>query len=131
MTKRLFSIFSISMALACGGQTAPAGTDGGADSGEDAGPTSQCHGYCPQPNGSTCASDCDCFDKCVSGKDTPPQCGAPIVPSISCGDDAAACPSGQTCGSFGYCTGGACTISNECPSKQQCTGGKCTEFGCI
>lgn len=119
------------MLLACGGQTAPVG-DAGNDASDAAsdGPIVVCHGYCPQPNGSQCAGDCDCYDKCLTGKDTPPTCGVPVVQSISCGD-AAACPSGQTCGVFGVCEGATCANGNQCPSQQSCMNGACKGVGCI
>jgi len=120
------------MLFACGGQTAPAGDAGGndaSDAGGD-GPIVVCHGYCPQPNGSQCASDCDCYDKCLTGKDTPPTCEVPVVQAIPCGD-AAACPSGQTCGVFGVCEGATCASGNQCPSQQSCMNGACKAVGCI
>lgn len=115
------------MILACGGQTTT-GSDASADVVSE--PIVSCHGYCPQPNGSTCASDCDCTNKCLTGKDTPGSCADPIVPAIQCGD-AAACPSGQTCGVFGVCEGASCSINNQCPPQQTCMTGACSAVGCL
>jgi len=125
MIRRL-SCIAILAALACGGQTmpAPSGTDAGPDV-SDPPPIGECHGYCPQPNGASCFSDCDCYDKCIHG-----TCADPVAQSVDC-DDAGACPSGQTCGPFGGCEGAACSTSEDCPIEQQCMSGKCSAAGCI
>ena len=75
-------------------------------------------------------SDCDCYNKCLSGTDKPATCADPLVPAIDCGD-ASACPVGQSCGPFGACEGAPCGSSDDCPSKQQCTGKVCVAFGCL
>ena len=113
--------------LACGGQTT---TDSDASADVASEPIVECHGYCPQPNGSKCASDCDCYQKCLTGKDTPPQCADPLVQGIPCGD-AASCPPNQKCGVFGYCEGATCATTNECPAQQTCMSGACVGVGCI
>lgn len=126
--------FSIGLVLAvgCGGQTVSNGGDAGGDAGADAdsGPISVCHGYCPQPNGSPCSSDCDCDNKCLGGTDKPATCANPIAPNIAC-SDAAACPSGQTCGPFGSCEGATCGTTDDCPPQQQCVSSTCKAFGCL
>ena len=145
--------FSLALCVACGGATASSSSDagptkgptdqdsaapdspgssdaGGSDTGPGDGPAPQCHGYCPQPNGAICMSDCDCENKCLLGRDPPARCADPLVPAIPCGD-AAACPSGQSCGLVGACEGAACSSNDDCPSKQQCTGKSCVAFGCI
>lgn len=115
------------LVLGCGGQTVPSNQDAGNDA---AAPINECHGYCPQPNGAPCTNDCDCTNKCLLGKDTPAKCADPIVPSIPCGD-AAACPSGQSCGPFGTCEGATCSANNECPVEQQCVASVCVAMGCL
>ena len=123
MTK-ILSSFLFVLAIACGGQTVPG--DAGSDAGPDVtGPIGECHGYCPQPNGASCSSDCDCYDKCIGG-----TCTDPVVTSASC-DDASACPAGQTCGPFGGCEGAACATTEDCPIEQQCQSGKCVVTPCI
>ncbi len=108
--------------LACGGHVAPSN-----DAGPDvANPNNQCNGYCPKPNGSACTSDCDCYQKCLYG-----TCAAPIAPSVACGDDAAVCPSGQSCSVTGDCQGAACSTSDDCPVEQQCQAGHCAFFACF
>jgi hypothetical protein len=134
MQPHLFVTTALAFVLACGGQVTqpdPSG-DAGSDapSSPDTSNPTQCHGYCPQPNGSACASDCDCDNKCLFGTDTPPVCADPIVPAIAC-TSATECPSGQSCSAFGTCEGSPCTTSNECPSKQQCIASACAVVGCI
>ncbi len=129
---RIVALAAVAVAVGCGGQVGP--SSGGGDAGADAdgsAPTPECHGYCPQPNGSTCGSDCDCYDKCLGGTDKAPRCADPIVPSIPCAAEAGACPSGQKCGAFGACEGAACGTSDDCPAHQQCQSGACVGVGCI
>ena len=119
--KNLVILFA-GLALACGGHTIPDNADAGKDA---SGPTQECHGYCPQPNGAACTSDCDCQNKCIGG-----VCSDPIVTGVPC-DDAGACPAGQKCGAFGGCAGATCKTSVDCPIEQQCMSGACVAMGCI
>ncbi|HEY1959861.1 MAG TPA: hypothetical protein VGH28_29840 [Polyangiaceae bacterium] len=128
---RLFASILVAASIACGGQTAPTDSDAGSDAAPDvSAPINECHGYCPQPNGSLCTSDCDCYDKCLGGTDKPARCGDPVAPTVPC-DEAGACPAGQTCGTFGGCEGMACGSTDDCPSQQTCMAGKCAIVGCI
>ncbi len=123
---------SVALAIGCGGQTASGGADAAVDAvadvadAADAGPINVCHGYCPQPNGSACTSDCDCYEKCLGG-----TCAAPLAASIACGGDASVCPSGQHCGVMGTCEGSTCGVTTDCPIQQQCLNTVCTFFGCL
>ena len=85
-----------------------------------------CHGACPQPNGASCQSDCDCYNKCLGG-----ICADPTHPAIPCTGDASGCPAAQTCALSGTCEGAACASSDECPPQQQCSAQRCQFFGCI
>jgi hypothetical protein len=88
--------------------------------------TAVCHGSCPQPNGSACASDCDCFNKCLHG-----TCADPTHPKIPCGSGTG-CPSPQTCSpDITSCVGASCSSSDDCPPQQQCTAQGCQFYGCI
>ena len=123
-----------SFAFACGGQTtSPTGEDAGVDASPDAtGPIEHCNGYCPQSNGAVCQSDCDCFNKCLSGTDKPARCADPIAPTVACGDsDGSTCPAGQQCDPFGTCEGAPCGSNDDCPTQQQCLSGACSVTGCI
>ena len=120
------SLIFLALVTACGGQTTTNGADAGADTGADVGPISECHGYCPQPNGSSCTSDCDCYEKCLGG-----TCAPPTATTITCGDDAAACPLNQQCSVMGTCEGATCAATADCPVEQQCLNEVCTFFGCI
>lgn len=92
----------------------------------DASPVT-CHGACPQPNGSSCQSDCDCYGKCKGG-----TCADPPHPAVPCANDAGACVSGQTCGAAsGVCEGAPCATSDECPPQQQCLSQTCQFYGCL
>jgi hypothetical protein len=121
--KDLGFLFVALAVVACGGHTIPDGTDAGNDAAQP--PIGQCHGYCPQPNGASCTSDCDCTNKCIGG-----VCSDPVAPSLSC-DDAGACPAGQKCGPFGGCEGAACSKTADCPIEQECISGACVTMGCI
>jgi len=116
--KMRFLLLSFIFVAACGGQTvAPEGTDAGHDAAPDIaldvapdGPIAQCNGYCPQPNGASCTSDCDCQNKCIGG-----ICTNPTSPTVSCsnGDAGSTCPSGGKCGVFGTCEGTACKLNHR------------------
>ncbi len=114
-----------------GADAAKPGADGGdaSPSGDDGAP-SECHGYCPKPNGASCYSDCDCENKCLGGGDKTGTCGDELAPTVNC-DDAGACPDGSTCGTFGICAGTACGSNDDCPAKENCIDHKCVVFGCI
>ena len=116
-------LVGLALVIGCGGHTVPDATDAGNDA---TGPIAQCHGYCPQPNGASCSSDCDCYNKCVGA-----VCADPIAPSTSCSGDAATCPSGQKCGPFGECEGATCSTTADCPIEQQCISGACVTMACI
>lgn len=138
-----------SLALACGGSVASTSSSSqpSDDAGSPSAPASdagrgtpasdsgappdgrECHGYCPQPNGSECVSDCDCYEKCLSGTDRPARCATPIAPTIECADGAV-CPSGQSC-TAGICTGSACGSTDDCPPRQQCVAAVCTLALCL
>lgn len=127
--KRLLLLLSALVLGACGGRVGTPTDPNGEDAGPDSGPIDQCHGYCPQPNGTTCASDCDCYGKCLGNTDKPPTCADPLAPAISCGNTTD-CPAGQTCAE-GVCQGAPCGSNDDCPAMQQCLSGACAFFGCI
>lgn len=128
-----FPLFFVAL-VACGGTTIPTNDDAGKDASNDAAadapvPIPQCNGYCPQPNGSKCTSDCDCYNKCISG-----VCVDPVTPTVSCNasaDASTTCPSGQQCAAWGVCEGASCANDTDCPVEQVCISGACHAMGCI
>jgi hypothetical protein len=86
-----------------------------------------CHGSCPQPNGASCTSDCDCFNKCIAG-----ACADAPHPAVHCTGGTGTCPPGQTCNaSLGACEGTSCTSNDDCPPQEQCTAAHCQFYGCL